>query len=59
MFRKRKKKKTGKMCNVYWCESYTQTFLSYFFIFTSFNTSPLILLLNVVLVRDFKLVKSD
>ena len=31
------------MYNVYWYRSYSQTFLSCFFIFTSFNTTPVIL----------------
>ena len=32
-----------KMYNVYWYRSYSETFLSRFLIFTSFNTTPVIL----------------
>ena len=39
----REKKKLWKIFNVCWYQSYTQTFLSCFFIFTSFNTTPIIL----------------
>ena len=44
---------------VYWNWSYTQTFLSwffffffFFFIFTSFNATPIILLVKVILIRN-------
>ena len=39
------------MYNIYWYRSYTQRFLSCFFIFTSFNTTQLILLLKVILIK--------
>ena len=48
-------KKFGKMYNVY-C---TQTFLSCFFIFTSFNTTLLILLVKNILIRNCESMKGD
>ena len=52
-------KKTTKMYNVYWYRSYTQTFLSCFFIFTNFNTTSLTLLVKIILIRNSKSVKGD
>ena len=43
-------KNPGKMYNVEWYRSYTHTFLFLFFIFTSFNTTLIILLAKVVLI---------
>ena len=51
-------KKPGKMYNVYWYRSYTQTFLFCFFIFTSFNATSLILLVKHILLRYCKSVKA-
>ena len=47
------------MYNVYWHRSYTHILLFCFFIFTSFNTTPVILLVKVILVWNFKSVKGD
>ena len=46
-------KDPGKMYNVYWCRSYTQFFCP------SFNTTPLILFLKVILIGNCKSVKGD
>ena len=54
-----KEKKPGKMFNVYWYQSYTQTFLSSFLILTSFNTTPIILLVKVILIQNCKSMKCD
>ena len=43
--------------NVYWYQSYTQNFLSCFFSFTSFNTTGQILLVKIILIRNWKSVK--
>ena len=53
------RKKTGKMYNVYWLRSYTHTFLFCFFIFTGFNTTPLIHLVKVILIRSCESVQGD
>ena len=45
-------KSPGKMYNVYWYQSNTQTFLFCFFIFTSFDTASPILLVKRILPRD-------
>ena len=50
-------KSPGKMHNVYWYRSYTQTFLLCFFIFTSFNTTSLILLIKHIFTS--KLLLSE
>ena len=50
--RDRGPKKTWE--NVCWHRSYTQTFLSFFFIFTSFNTVPLILLIRIIWIQNCK-----
>ena len=47
----------GKMCNVYWYQSYTQT--CPFFIFTGFNTTSLKLLIKTIWIRNCKSVKGD
>ena len=52
-------KKPWKMYNVYWHRSYTQIYLSWFFIFTSLNTTPLITLVKIILILNFKSVKGD
>ena len=47
------------MYNVYWLRSCTYTFLFCFFIFTSFNTTPLTHLVKVILIRNCKSVQGD
>ena len=49
--------KTGKRYNIYRYQSYTQTFLFWFFILTSFNTTALIILVKIILFRNRKSVK--
>ena len=44
---------------LYWYWSYTETLLSLVFIFTSFNTTPLILLVKIILIRICKSVKDS
>ena len=44
--------KPGRMYNVYWYQGHTHTFLSCFFIFTSFNITPLTLLVKVILIQE-------
>ena len=46
------------MYTVYWYRSYTQTFLSCFFIFTSFNATSLILLAKIILIWNCKTDKG-
>ena len=42
--------KNKENVQLYWYRSFAQKFLSYFIIFTSFNTTPLILLVKIILM---------
>ena len=52
-------KRPGKMYDVYWYQSYIHIFFSCFFIFTSFNTTPRILLIKIILIQNCKSEKGD
>ena len=54
MFRE---EKPGKIYNLYWFWSYTQTFLSWFFILISFDITPQILLVKISFIWNCKSVK--
>ena len=50
------KEKPRKMYKSYWYRSYTKSFLSSFFILTSFDTMSLILSVKIILIRNYKSV---
>ena len=52
-------KNLGKFTMCIGIEIIPRLFLSCFFIFTSFNKTPLILLVKVMLIRNCKSVKHD
>ena len=49
---------TWENLNLYWYSSYAET-INLFFIFTRFNTTPLILLVKTNLNSDFWSVKGE